>query len=59
MSRMVVERIFCDYCDKEITNEDLYSLREESGFDSCCKEHVEILRDKEAQKGVRMLLEDD
>ncbi len=64
MSRMIVERIFCDYCDKEIrkaqsTNENPYSLKEESGFDACCKEHLEILRDEEARKGVKMLLEGD
>ena len=59
MSRTIVERIFCDYCGKEITYKDLYSLRKENGFDSCCKEHLEILRDEEARKGVKMLLEGD
>jgi len=44
--RISCERIKCDYCMVDITDTP-YAVREESGFDACCREHLEILRDWE------------
>ena len=65
MSRLLVQHAFYDYCGKEITDQTLYALKqsrflkEQNEFDACCKEHFELLRKKQAEEGVRMLLEDD
>ena len=62
MSRLFIQHAFCDYCGKEITDQTLYALKqsgflkEQNGFDACCKEHFELLRKKQAEEGVRMLL---